>query len=123
MISASQVATYDWLHHEVLVCAHDFLERDQKRFWDLSLTKPDNTDEALIDLKALGCSNPNDAGTIAKFSEVKIVPSVSWISSFGSNLLFAPIFIPALATLILALAAYGVVRAIGWVVGGFAGPH
>jgi hypothetical protein len=47
VISANQVATYASLHHKALVCAHDFLQRDQKRFWDLSLTKLDNTDEAL----------------------------------------------------------------------------
>jgi hypothetical protein len=46
------------------------------------------------------------------------VPSFSWISSFGSELLFPPILISALAAVVLAAAAYGLVRGIGWV-GGF----
>jgi hypothetical protein len=93
---------------------------DEKRFWDLSY-KPYNTDEVLIDLKALECSQPvNDPLGIVRFGEVKIVPSFSWISSFGSELLFPPMLITALATLILACAAYGVIRTIGWVIGGFA---
>jgi hypothetical protein len=61
----------------------------------------------------------NDPLGIVRFGEVKIVPSFSWISSFGSELLFPPILITALATLILACVAYTVVRAIGWVIGGF----
>jgi hypothetical protein len=74
-----------------------------------------------LDLKALECSQPvNDPLGIVRFGEVKIVPSFSWISSFGSELLFPPILITTLATLILACAAYGVIRTIGWVIGGFA---
>ena len=120
MFSAFDVASIYWRHHKTLMCAHDFLQRDEKRFWDLSY-KPYNTDEVLIDLKALECSQPvNDPLGIVRFGEVKIVPSFSWISSFGSELLFPPILITALATLILACAAYGVIRTIGWVIGGFA---
>ena len=81
---------------------------------------PDNTDEVVIDLKALECSQPvNDPLAIVQFGEVRVVPSFSWISSFGSELLFPPILITALAALILAYAAYGVIRTIGWVIGGF----
>jgi hypothetical protein len=119
VFSASYLAGISWRHHKALMCAHDFLQRDEKRFWDLSYM-PDNTDEVVIDLKALECSQPaNDPLGIVRFGEVKIVPSFSWISSFGSELLFPPILITALATLILACVAYTVVRAIGWVIGGF----
>jgi hypothetical protein len=120
VFSAFDVASIYWRHHEALMCAHDVLQRDEKRFWDLSY-KPYNTEEVLIDLKALECSQPvNDPLGIVRFGDVKIVPSFSWISSFGSELLFPPILITALATLILACAAYGVIRTIGWVIGGFA---
>jgi len=103
------------------MCGYDFRQRDEERFWDLSLSELDDTGEAIIDLRALGCSQPvNDPLQIVKFGEVRVVPSFSWISGFGSELLFPPILITALATLVLALAVYGVVRAIGWVIGGFA---
>jgi len=116
---AAEVAGIYWRHHKALMCAHDFLQRDEKRFWDLSYM-PDNTDEVVIDLKALECSQPvNDPLAIVQFGEVRVVPSFSWISSFGSELLFPPILITALAALILAYAAYGVIRTIGWVIGGF----
>jgi len=119
VFQAAEVAGISWRHHKALMCAHDFLQRDEKRFWDLSYM-PDNTDEVVIDLKALECSQPvNDPLAIVQFGEVRIVPSFSWISSFGSELLFPPILITALAALILAYAAYGVIRTIGWVIGGF----
>jgi len=121
VVSASEVANQDWRHHKALVCAHHFRHRDEKRFWELSLTELDDNGEAIIDLRALGCSQPvNDPHEIIKFGEVRVVPSFSWLSSFGSNLLFAPILVTALATLLLALAVYVVVRAIGWVIAGFA---
>ena len=102
------------------MCAHHFRHRDEKRFWDLSLTELDDTGEAIIDLRALGCSQPvNDPHEIIKFGEVRVVPYFSWLSSFGSELLFPPILISALAAVVLAAAAYGLVRRIGWVIGGF----
>ncbi|MGA8433592.1 MAG: hypothetical protein WB713_02135 [Methyloceanibacter sp.] len=120
VVSAGEVANQDWRHHKALVCAHHFRHRDEKRFWDLGLTELDETGEAIIDLRALGCSQTvNDPHEIIKFGEVRVVPSFSWLSSFGSELLFPPILISALAALVLAVAAYGIVRAIGWVVGGF----
>jgi len=120
VVSASEVSNQDWRHHKALVCAHDFRQRDEKRFWDLSLTELDDTGEAIIDLRALGCSQPvNDPHEIIKFDEVRVVPSFSWLSSFGSELLFPPILISALAAVVLAAAAYGLVRRIGWVIGGF----
>jgi hypothetical protein len=106
VFSAFDVAGIYWRHHKALMCAHDFLQRDEKRFWDLSYM-PDNTEEVLIDLKALECSQPvNDSRAIVQFGEVKeVTPSFGWISSVGSELLFPPILITALATLILACAA------------------
>ena len=121
VLSASDLAGISWRHHKALMCGYDFRQRDEKRFWNLSLTELDDTGEAIIDLRALRCSQPvNDPLQIVKFGEVRVVPSFSWLSSFGSELLFPPILITALATLVLALAVYGVVRAIGWVIGGFA---
>ena len=113
VVSAGEVANQDWRHHKALVCAHHFRHREEKRFWDLGLTELDETGEAIIDLRV------NDPHEIIKFGEVRVVPSFSWLSSFGSELLFPPILISALAALVLAVAAYGIVRAIGWVVGGF----
>ena len=120
VVSAGEVANQDWRHHKALVCAHQFRHREDKRIWDLGLTELDETGEAIIDLRALGCSQTvNDPHEIIKFGEVRVVPSFSWLSSFGSELLFPPILIFACAALVLAVAAYGIVRAIGWVVGGF----
>jgi hypothetical protein len=110
-------------HHRALMCARDFLQRDEKRFWELSLfrEKPYDIDTALIDLRALECSQPaNDPMEIVKFREVRDAPSsFSRISTLGSQLLIFPILFIAISTIILALATYGVVRVIGWVVGGF----
>jgi hypothetical protein len=42
VVSASEVANQDWRHHKALVCAHHFRHRDEKRFWELSLTELDD---------------------------------------------------------------------------------
>jgi hypothetical protein len=75
----------------------------------------------MIGLKALGCSDPHgvhDYFELVRYGEVRVVPSFSWISTFGSELL-ANIIIFA-AAIALASAVYALLRAIGWVVGGFA---
>jgi hypothetical protein len=62
----------------------------------------------------IGCSN--DSWDWASVEEVtNSPPTFPWLSAFGSGLL------PALPiTLILTLGIYVMVRAIGWVIGGFA---
>ena len=86
---------YYWRQNEALVCAHDLLQRDPKRFWDLNHFQPEEvnqvTDNQYIDLKALGCSDPYEAPgpikELVSFGEVRVVPTFSWISTFGSQLL------------------------------------
>lgn len=120
------IAAWSLHHHTALMCARDFWQRDEERFWGLSLFRnkplnPSAADTTLIDLKALDCSQAanGDMDEITKFAEVRAAPSYSWISTLGSNLLVVPVFFTVYLTLILALATYGVIRAIGWVVGGF----
>ena len=64
------------------------------------------TDDWHIDLKALGCSDPHgvhDFSEMVRFGEVRVAPSFSWISTFGSELLEMPVLIYVLGALLLAL--------------------
>jgi hypothetical protein len=102
---------------------HDILQNDPQRFWDLNHFKPEDVAIWPVDLKALGCSDPHgmhDYSELISFGDVKVVPPFSWISTFGSQLLFPPILLDLLAAIVLALAVYVLLRAIGWVIGGFA---
>jgi hypothetical protein len=117
------IAAWSVHHHAALMCGLDFLQKDEKRFWELSLYRknPLDIDTTVIDLKALDCSQAanGDMAEIVSFAEVRAAPSYSWISTLGSELLSNVVFFIVYLTLILALATYAVVRAIGWVVGGF----
>ena len=71
-------------------------------------------DDARLNLKKIGCSNW-DFETVS-FGEARNPPKLEWLS----------VFVPPAAwglaiTLGISLAVYGLVRAIGWVIGGFAG--
>jgi hypothetical protein len=124
LFQALELMDYDVQHDEALKCAHDLLQRDPKRFWDLNFIKPEDlnhvTDDWPVDLSTFGCSDPE--GGMVTFGEVRVVPPVNWISRFGSLWLGLPARIYGLGALLLALAIYALVRAIGWIIGGFVGP-
>jgi hypothetical protein len=67
-----------------------------------------------VKLKQIGCSNSDDTVTVGEVRNPP--PKLTWFSEFGSALLLSPL--PQ--TLIGTLAVYVVVRAVGWVIGGFA---
>ncbi len=66
-----------------------------------------------INLKQVGCSDYDHDNVT--YEEARNPPAFNWLATFGSAML------PSMPiTLALALAVYGIVRAIGWVIGGFA---
>jgi hypothetical protein len=67
-----------------------------------------------VKLKQIGCSNSDDTVTVGEARNPP--PNLNWFAAFGSGLLLSPL--PQ--TLIVTLVVYVVVRAIGWVIGGFA---
>jgi hypothetical protein len=121
-------ANYGSTQYHKLECAHDIYRSNEKRFWDLLSAYDPLSGEggyldvsaikdgrAAVDLKALGCSNVNDATT---FAQIKKLPQFSWLGTFASGMAsWMPI------TLFLTLAVYGVVRGIGWVLDGFVAPR
>src|SRR5262249_17768919 len=68
-----------------------------------------------VKLKEIGCSNSDDTVTVGEARNPP--PNLNWLAEFGSGLLLSPL--PQ--TLIVTLVVYVVVRAIGWVIGGFLG--
>ena len=63
-----------------------------------------------VKLKQIGCSNSDDTLTVGEARNTP--PNLNWFAEFGSGLLLSP--------LPQTLIVYVVVRAIGWVIGGFA---
>ena len=105
-----EITNYGLIDHREYVCAHNLLQSDPKRFWDLT---GEVRGSGFIDLKAVGCSDRDNALVVRQY--VTDVPPFNWWRSY--SLLVAPIL--ALAA-VASLAVYGIVRAIGWVIGGFA---
>jgi hypothetical protein len=105
---AFDLANRLWEQHQKLLCAHEHVAGQKPgSVFDQSDT---------VKLKQIGCSNSDDTVTIG---EARNPPSnLNWFAEFGSGLLLSPL--PQ--TLIITLAVYVVVRAIGWVIGGFAAP-
>jgi hypothetical protein len=69
-------------------------------------------DDQRIDLKETGC---RDWGQRVTYGEARRPPDFNWYSSFGNSLLLY-----LTITLAVSLAVYALLRAIGWVIGGFA---
>jgi hypothetical protein len=67
-----------------------------------------------MNLKLAGCADDDSA--VITFREARVDPSnPTWLNEFSWR------FLVGLATtLAIAAAVYGIVRAIGWVIGGFA---
>jgi len=71
-------------------------------------------DETTLNLKRMGCSD-------ADYDTVSLGEASATISNFSWYPRLAYYFgIGVFISLVLSLAAYGLVRAIGWVIGGFA---
>ena len=62
------------------------------------------------------CGEKYDADI--SYGEALIPPDFNWLTTFVSGLIHS-----ISITLALSLAVYGLVRAIGWVIGGFAASH
>jgi hypothetical protein len=104
---AFDLANRLWEQHQKLVCAHEYVAGE----------KPGENDQFdTVKLKQIGCSNSDDTVTVGEARNPP--PNLNWFAEFGSGLLLSPL--PQ--TLIITLAVYVVVRAIGWVIGGFAAP-
>jgi hypothetical protein len=103
---AFDLANRFWEQHQKLVCAHEHVagQKPGENVFDQFDT---------IRLKQIGCSNSDDTVTVGEARNPP--PDLNWFAEFGSALLLSPL--PA--TLIVTLVVYLVVRAIGWVVGGY----
>jgi hypothetical protein len=99
---AFDLANRLWEQHQKLVCAHQHVPPQMPSAFDQFDT---------VKLKQIGCSNSDDTIRVARNPS----PNLNWFAAFGSGLLRSPL--PQ--TLIITLGVYVVVRAIGWVIGGF----
>jgi hypothetical protein len=96
-----------WEQHQKLVCAHEHVagQKPSENVFDQFDT---------VKLKQIGCSSGDDTVTVGEARNPP--PDLNWFAVFGSGLLLSPL--PQ--TLIVTLVVYLVIRAIGWVIGGFA---
>ena len=121
MIFTGIDANNSWRRHQKLVCAHEHTGDPNKPWtypWDAFVATQVSRDDPVledreINLKPLGCSN-SEYDTV-KFGEALNPPEFSWLSELAKPLSFG-----LGIGLAVSLAVYGVVRAIGWVIGGFA---
>ena len=104
---AFDLANRLWEQHQKLLCAHEHVagQKPNENVFDQFDT---------VKLKQIGCSNSDDTVTVGEARNPP--PNLNWFAEFGSGLLLSPL--PQ--TLIVTLVVYVVVRAIGWVIGGFA---
>ena len=105
---AFDLANRAWEQHQKLVCAHEHIavQKPGENVFDQFDT---------VKLKQIGCSTSDDTVTVGDARNPP--PDLNWFAEFGSALLLSPL--PQ--TLIVTLAVYVVVHAIGWVIGGFVG--
>jgi hypothetical protein len=99
--------------HEKLLCANRSVLKSDKDLADIPFWTDLSTAEERLHLKVIGCSDCE--GDTVRFEEARNPPAFSWLASFASAM--APLIGIALAA---SLAVYGIIRAIGWVIGGFA---
>ena len=102
-------ATARLARHKNSACVHAFMKSNGKRFWEVYFASPDRR----INLKQIGCS-VTDYESISADEIPSSPPAFSWLNTVSSLTLSLGI------TLAVSLVIYGVVRAIGWVIGGFA---
>jgi hypothetical protein len=98
--------------HQKVLCAHEYLTRarDQPKPNYKLLFAPDSE---LLNLKEIGCSY-YEHDTVS-FGEAWNPPQFNWPSVLAPTLAFN-----LAVVLAVSLGVYGVIRAIGWVIGGFA---
>ena len=109
--------------HQKLLCAHKYFGSGELRKLILSkaiLTGPFTDliplDNRELSFKALDCSS-SDIDTV-RYGEARDPPSFNWLDWLG---VFAPLAaIPLGLALVVSLGVYTFIRAIGWVIGGFA---
>ena len=89
-----------------LVCAQTALKSDVPQGYAA---------DGRLDLQKLGCSDLPETTSYFKVLNARPPKAFSYARSF-----LPPLSIGVLLTLTIALAVYGIVRAIGWVIGGFA---
>ena len=100
--------------HEKLTCAHKVYLDNPKLFWETAFapTPLDSSQPPLtISLREIGCSQSADFVLIA---DAKQPPDFYWWRRFAEEA--GPIFV---LTVVFAVAIYGLLQAIGWVIGGF----
>jgi hypothetical protein len=108
---AVQQANEEEAYHQNLVCAGQHPER-----WPATTApKGSLTDEQVgtLSLKQVGCSDKEDE--TVSYAEARNPPKFYWWSSYASNATPYLIF-----AVVVSVMLYGIVRAIGWVIGGFA---
>jgi len=103
---AFDLASRLWEQHQKLVCAHEHVAG--KKLGENVFDQFDT-----VNLKQIGCSNSDDTVTVGEARNPP--PNLNWFAAFGSGLLLSPL--PQI--LIVTLVVYVLVRAIGWVIGGF----
>jgi hypothetical protein len=114
--------------HSQLACVHDHIAQAQPvqtkeaggiTFDDLIPPPPKGfvidwkDDYYRINLKQVGCSD--DMHETVTYGEVNNPPAFDWLNELG-----LPPALAAAVTLAVSLSVYGLIRAIGWVIGGFA---
>lgn len=111
------LATHDAgrkLHaHQELICARDKIEADNAQA-NAQASGPTRIGPVEPDLKSLGCSE------WSRLVSLKAILDVREEDFSYASALLIPLSIGLLVTLAISLAIYGLVRAIGWVIGGFA---
>jgi len=108
---AVQQANEEKAYQQKVVCAGQHPER-----WPATTApKGSLADEQVgtLSLKQVGCSD-NEDETIS-YSEARNPPQFYWWASYANNATPYLIFAVAVSAML-----YGLVRAIGWVIGGFA---
>jgi hypothetical protein len=106
--------------HQQLVCAQNRLGTREKPWtipWDALVKAYESgtpLENAEVSLKRLGCSEW-EYDSVRLGEALDVSPKFDWIGKFAP-----PSGIGFAITLVVSLALYGAVRAIGWVIGGFA---
>lgn len=120
IVSATDIANREHARHQDILCARERWKPPPEPY-----NKPGATDEELIaeinhlagvvNLKVIGCFSGSGSENIT-YEEMRNKPNeVSWLIK-----LILPFAFFAAISAVVALVVYGVVRAIGWVISGFA---
>ena len=109
---AVEQANEEEAYHQKVVCAGQHPERWPSTAAATGLLTDEQAGFPLY-LKQVGCSDKEDE--TVSYAEARNPPEFNWWVS-----LLPPLGLGLGVTLAVSLALYGIVRAIGWVIGGFA---